>query len=41
MKERQKKTEQLQNTLKCFLIIIFILLASEAFAGYDKLTRGQ
>lgn len=29
------------NTLKCFLIIIFFLFASDAFAGYDKLTRGN
>lgn len=27
------------NTLKCFLIIMFVLFASEAFAGYDKLTK--
>lgn len=29
------------NTLKVFLIVIFILFASEAFAGYDKLTRNN
>lgn len=29
------------NTLKSLLIIIFFLFASDAFAGYDKLTRGN
>lgn len=29
------------NTFKSLLIIIFFLFASDAFAGYDKLTRGN
>lgn len=29
------------NILKCLLISIFFLFASDAFAGYDKLTRGN
>jgi hypothetical protein len=29
------------NTSKCLLIIIFVLFASDAFADYDKLSRGN
>lgn len=29
------------NALKSILILIFVLFVSQAFAGYEKLTRGD